>query len=117
MLKPVFVRACLNTGISVGLNAGISFGKQTDMARVLNLISRLHPIDTEHSLIRLGSDNDGGYLIPDDFEGIVACFSPGVEINASFENDMLKRGIGCYLADGSVDGAPIQGVHFLKKFI
>lgn len=71
------------------------------------LASRLHPVLTQFPLVRLGSDKDGGYLIPEDLGGIEECFSPGVDVNSSFERDLLARyGIGSHLADGSVDGPP-----------
>lgn len=59
---------------------------------------------------------DGGYLIPDDLEGISACFSPGVDDRATFETSLIARGIPCFLADASVDKAPIDGdmIHFTK---
>jgi hypothetical protein len=110
-MKHAIVTACLNVGISVAM--------QTDKVAVRDLIAQLHPLDTEHPLIRLGGTGDGGYLLPDDLKGVVACFSPGVDDRATFETDLIKRGISCFLADASVDGAPITGdkVHFTKKFL
>ena len=37
------------------------------------------------NLIRIGSKNDGGYLVPDDLKNINACFSPGVDLNVNFD--------------------------------
>ncbi|TPQ27239.1 hypothetical protein C2U70_30895 [Bradyrhizobium guangdongense] len=110
-LKYAFVTACLNMGFAVAM--------RTDLAAVGRLLAKLHPVNTEHPLIRLGSRGDGGYLIPDDLDGIVACFSPGVDDRASFETNFIQRGIPCYLADASVSSAPIDGdmVHFTRKFL
>ena len=110
-MKYAFVSACLSAGISVA--------RQTKIEAVRDLIRQLHPLVTEHALIRMGHDSDGGYLIPDDLDGIVACFSPGVSDYATFEASLLKRGIPCFLADGSVDSAPIKDdmVQFTKKFL
>ena len=110
-MKHAFVTACLNVGISVAM--------QTDKAAVLELVARLHPLVTDHPLIRLGCSGDGGYLVPDDLEGVAACFSPGVDNRATFETSVIERGIPCYLADASVDRAPIKGdlVHFSKNFL
>jgi len=110
-LKHAFVTACLNLGVSVGMRA--------DLAAVRALIARLHPLATEHSLIRLGCNGDGGYLVPNDLDGIAACFSPGVDDRAYFERSLIDRDIPCYLADGSVDDTPIKGntVFFLKQFL
>jgi hypothetical protein len=49
-----------------------------------DLLTRVRPVKTNFDLIRLGSKNDGGYLVPDDLDGIVACFSPGVSRIANF---------------------------------
>jgi Methyltransferase FkbM domain len=111
MMKHAFVTACLNFGISVAM--------QTDKTALRELMGLLHPLATEHPLIRLGADGDGGYLVPDDLNGIAACFSPGVDNRATFETSLIERGIPCFLTDGSVDAAPITNdlVHFTKKFL
>jgi hypothetical protein len=100
-MKYAFATACLSAGISVAT--------QTEKTAVQDFVAQLHPLTTEHPLIRLGSGGDGGYLIPDDLEDVTACFSPGVGDRATFETSLIERGIPCFLADGSVDGAPING--------
>lgn len=79
----------------------------------------MHPITTDKELTRLGAMGDGGYLVPDDLDGIVACFSPGVSTVATFEEAIVQRGVPCYLADASVSGAPFDHplIHFDKKFL
>lgn len=84
------------------------------------LIQKLWPVTTQFTLERYGDANDGGYLIPNDLEGIAACFSPGVDVNASFEMDLYeKKLIKSHLADYSVDSPPsgLNYLSFLKKFI
>lgn len=110
-LKYAFVTACLNLGLAVAI--------RTSIGAVQGLLARLHPVRTEHPLIRLGSAGDGGYLVPDDLEGITACFSPGVDDRASFETSLIERGIPCFLADASVKTPPIRGenIHFIPKFL
>lgn len=105
--------------VSGGLTLGLSIGKAAGENDVRSLVRRLHPVETEHSLIRLGSDGDGGYLVPDDLDGIAACFSPGVDNRVSFESGLVDRGIRCFLADASVPGAPYEHekVHFVPKFV
>lgn len=77
------------------------------------------PKTTNISLIRIGGECDGGYLLPDDLIGIDACFSPGVEQTATFELVMANRGIKSFMADYSVDCPPFENefFHFEKKFI
>lgn len=71
-------------------------------------------------LIRVGSPRDGGYLVPNDFEGINYCFSPGVANCSDFEEQLSEtHGIYCYLADASVETPPDSHVDFdfEKKFL
>jgi len=103
--------------VSAFLRAGVCLSKQADEGTVRDLIASLHPVTTCFPLIRIGDDGDGGYLLPDDLDGISACFSPGVSHWAPFETDLIGRGIPCFLADASVDEAPIKGASFIKKFV
>lgn len=68
-------------------------------------------------LVRLGSDVDGGYLVPDIMLEVSACFSPGVGNESSFENNLIEMGIPCYLLDYSTEAAPFSHtlLHFEKK--
>lgn len=103
--------------VSAFLTTGVAVSKQPDVTTVRDLITQLHPVSTRYPLIRVGSDGDGGYLLPDDLDGIVACFSPGVSVWAPFEADLIARGIPCFMADASVDASPIAGASFIKKYI
>jgi hypothetical protein len=86
---------------------------------IKDLLHHLHPVTTHFDLTRFGQPCDGGYLIPNDLEGLVACFSPGVDVKSSFEADLAARSIPCYLADASVNGPPTVNplIHFQKKFV
>lgn len=87
---------------------------------VRRAIEMLRPVVTEHPLIRVGGDADGGYLVPDDLEGISACFSPGVSDSSDFEDDLVRRvPMPCFLADGSVNNPPLNNplFNFDKIFI
>lgn len=81
--------------------------------------SRIKPLRTNFELIRIGSDLDGGYLLPNDLDGIDGCFSPGVSTSSDFELEMANKGVTCFLADYSVDGPPIphELFFFEKKFL
>ena len=62
---------------------------------------------------------DGGYLIPDDFDDTVACFSPGVSSISGFESDCTDRNIRVYFADATVDAPALESplFEFSKKFV
>nr|WP_120916823.1 hypothetical protein [Helicobacter pylori] len=70
---------------------------ETPKEKVEGFINSLHPIKTEHELVRFGAKHDGGYLIPNDFKGIRALFSPGCGRGESaFEEDFYRQ---CKLAN------------------
>ena len=99
--------------------SGVSIGRCVNKDRLRHFVDRLHPVTTGKALIRMGGDGDGGYLVPDDLDGVAACFSPGVGTVASFEKDLVARGIPCHLADGSIAEPPFSHplVHFTKKYV
>ena len=88
---------------------------------IVDFVKSLVPCQINHELIRLGGPNDGGYLVPDQLDGIEACFSPGVAAQTEFERDCLKRGIAIHMADASVDDPHLDGqdvpTSFEKKFL
>ena len=49
------------------------------------------PQPCPYDLIRIGENKDGSYLIPNDLEGITACFSPGVNNQKDFEDSLSKN--------------------------
>lgn len=91
----------------------------TGKDELLRFLEELHPVATNHELIRLGPNGDGGYLVPDDLDGIEACFSPGVNDVSGFESDCARRGIKAFLADASVEKPAEENelFHFTKKFV
>ncbi len=93
--------------------------RATDATALRSLVESLHPVDSGHRLVRLGPAGDGGYLVPDDLEGIEACFSPGVSTVSGFERDCAERGMQVFMADASVDGPAERHprFHFEKKFV
>lgn len=75
----------------------------------------LTPWDAGLPLIRVGGEADGGYLLPEDLEGVAALLSPGVAETWDFEREMGEEfGIRSYMIDGSVD-APL-GLTELQDF-
>lgn len=101
------------------LRGGYTMRRRVADHRVRAMLARLRPVETCIPLVRIGADGDGGYLVPDDLAEVAACFSPGVDVIASFEEGMIERGIRCFLADASVDGPPFEHplLEFDKKFL
>jgi len=65
--------------------------------------------DSGYDLKRIGSPNDGGYLIPNILNEIEFNISPGVGLSTSFEDDLIQYGVKSFLIDGTVD---YNGKHF-----
>lgn len=90
-----------------------------ETGEVIALIQTLRPVMPPAGLVRLGPPRDGGYLVPDDLEGLVACFSPGVGQQSGFEWDCAERGMQVHLADHSVPGPAErhERFHFTRKHL
>lgn len=91
----------------------------TDENDLKKLVEKLHPIAIDKVLIRVGSDADGGYVVPNDLDGMEAMFSPGVGGKLDFDMECAKKGMKVYMADASVEG-PLQNhsnFNFTKKYI
>ncbi len=86
---------------------------------IRDLVKRLRPLDCGRELVRVGGQADGGYLLPNDFEGVEYCFSPGVGPRADFESHLASLKIRSFLADYSVNSPPVTKPEFTfdKKFI
>ena len=108
-----------NALINFLLKKKIAVTPGTETSEIKRLIRSLRPVTTDKPLVRMGPDGDGGYLVPDDFDGIRACFSPGVSNIAGFEKDCANLGMDVYMADKSINELPESHprFHFLKKFI
>lgn len=91
----------------------------SDRADLLAVLKKLRPIDSGIDLIRVGPESDGGYLIPNDLEGIQALFSPGVSSESRFELYFANLGIDILMADASVEGPSVhhQKFHFQKVWL
>lgn len=101
------------------LRLGTSFAEQSKIADVLQALSRFKPHASPVTLVRVGSKNDGGYLVPEDLTGISALFSPGVGNNIEFDVAIAEMGIKVHLADNSVDidVTRLPNISFVKKHI
>jgi hypothetical protein len=82
------------------------------------LLKRYNSLD--HSKIRIGRDNDGGYVILDglNYDLMISC---GINNDDSFEHDFLNhhKGVSCLAYDGTVNDIPNfhDRIQFVKKNI
>ena len=101
------------------LKKNIFTSKKTPNIKIKELISLVYPKKLSVENIRIGGENDGGYIVPNDLNGIKYCFSPGVGDLSKFENDLAKKNIKSFLADYSVnpnfENNPL--IDFEKKYL
>ena len=93
---------------------------KNDLNELNFFLKSLAPVKTEYDLVRIGSENDGGYLVPDDLNDLQYCFSPGVSVNSDFEKHLYDEyKVRSFLCDFSVDKPSIdcEGFVFTKKFL
>jgi len=88
-------------------------------AQVRALVNLVKPVAVPGGLKRFGPAGDGGYLLPDDLDGVRACISPGVSSECGFDAAMAERGIDVFMADASVAGPPIDNprFRFIPKYL
>lgn len=93
---------------------GLAYTRIAAKEEILLFFKSLYPYDCGYELIRCG-----GYLVPDDLQGVEAVFSPGVGPSSDFEFFFAERGIPCYLADASVSKPALfhKNFNFVKKYI
>jgi Methyltransferase FkbM domain len=105
--------------IERGYGNDIWIGKATPRDDVAALLARLRPHDSSRGLVRIGPAGDGGYLLPGDLDGVIACVSPGVSTESRFDLAIAERGIPVHMADASVDGPSLSHplFHFSKAFL
>ena len=84
----------------------------TSAAQLDSFFSLFTVVKTNIPLVRIGGKGDGGYIVPDDFDGISACFSPGISTMVDFELAMAHRNIPSYMADASVKFPPTDNPLF-----
>lgn len=123
IIKRVFshvIKNNLSDFIEIAFSRGIITFNIAKNKEIEKFITRFRENYAPVDLIRIGGDTDGGYLIPDIFDRIAYCLSPGVADTADFEAELSRRyGIKSFMIDGSVASAPFadDNFHFMKKFL
>lgn len=105
---------------ALGLKCGLIVDKVSKSSALRQFIGGFREASAQVELVRIGRRSDGGYLLPNDLAGIKYCFSPGVDTTADFEEYLAANyGIRSFLADASVDQAPVDNplFEFDKKFL
>lgn len=109
-------------GISISTPASSRI--EMPLEELRQVMAWLRPKATPKPLIRIGGECDGAYLVPNDLEGIEACFSPGVNNFKYFEDELVNvYDIPAYMCDKTSDESKfstpiIRGRQsFIKKWV
>jgi hypothetical protein len=97
-------------------SALIDFGRdpKSDADRRCRRVAAvIRPNETSQSLVRVGGDADGAYVMVDDFNVAVA-ISLGVGHDVSWDEDVAARGVAVHMFDPTVTGppSPVPGGQF-----
>lgn len=75
--------------------------------RALSVLQMLRPHKVaESKKVRVGRFFDGGYVMLDDFDGVKAAYSLGINDDVSWDKDIALRGIPIYQYDHTIDALP-----------
>ncbi len=88
--------------------------------RALTITRLLKPYAlTRARKIRVGGEEDGGYVMVDDFEGVETAFSLGVGPNVDWDYEIADRGLPVHQFDHTVSEPPRThaNFHFHKRMI
>lgn len=92
-----------------GVDIGAGPETASTTAAVLDVFEVLRPKSSLTPLIRIGGDIDGSYLVPDDLDGITACFSPGVNRIKYFEDYLTDHyGIRSHMVDFTCEASEFK---------
>lgn len=98
---------------------GFNIDKSVSETAIRDLLDLLKVKDLNISSIRIGSQNDGGYVVPNVLDNIRYCFSFGISDNCELESQMADYGMEVFAIDGSIESLPNENknIHFTKKYI
>lgn len=103
------------------MRVGVVVTPAVEGLTIQKFIEAIRPVKSPLELLRVGPENDGGYLVPDDYDTttIGALLSPGVGGVAEFELYFAEMGIPCFLIDKSVEKPPLvhSNFHFIPKYL
>ena len=83
-----------------------------------DLINIFRPMDVfEKKKIRIGRNNDGGYILLDDFKDIKIAYSFGIGKEISFDKDLADKNIDIFMYDHTIKRLPFENQKFHWKKI
>lgn len=94
----------------------ISRPEKSEYFAILKELLRVRRINPYQKLIRVGRNNDGGYIMVDDFEKSKIAYSFGISDDVSWDKDIANRGIEVFQYDPTIYNVPEKNslFHFYK---
>lgn len=80
-------------------------------SEVLSIVNLIQPNNSLFKKVRVGSLGDGGYVVPDDLNGIESVLSIGIGDEVSFDLDFANKKIPVYQYDPTIDLSPIEHIN------
>ena len=104
----IYKEDCITHSDGISDEKGVVFiSTNKNLLKNLSPLNFLEIYNTEFNKIRMGSENDGGYILADglEYDAFISC---GLANNIDFENDFMKKysNIDVYLFDGTVENIP-----------
>lgn len=98
---------------------GLNVDRVVEKKKLRIIFELLSVTDFNIEFLRIGSPNDGGYVVPNVLSNIDKCLSFGISDNCDLENELVHKGIEVYAVDGSIDRLPegANNINFTKKYI
>jgi hypothetical protein len=81
-------------------------------ADILSILAMLRPYRSAFRKVRVGSLGDGGYVLPDDLDGISDLLSIGIGAEVSFDLHFAKQGVPVYQYDPTIERPPVAHEQF-----
>lgn len=122
-----------DTALSNELYNGLKKKKiKADIKNILGVMLNQHPEKLEYfeqikklcrvekaigyQTVRIGGDNDGGYIMLDDFKNCDIAYSFGIGSDVSWDEDLSHRGLELYCYDHTIECLPTKNkkMHFNK---
>ncbi|MBU2838317.1 hypothetical protein HF670_01775 [Acidithiobacillus thiooxidans] len=78
-----------------------------------SILSTLHPMNQNKGhLVRIGRNNDGGYIMVNDGIDNIIAYSCGISDDTSWDLDMASRGCHIYQYDHTIDNVAVKNNNF-----
>jgi len=80
--------------------------------RIRHYFRVMEPTEAKWDFCRLGREQDGGYIMLDDFKGRKIAYSFGISDDVSWDKDAAERGMDVYMYDHTIEGLPEEHPRF-----